>query len=172
VYSNRGQAYYDRAWLDLQENKDPKQWFDSAAADFEKAAEKDTRDYMALDRLGLSYEQNGEPEKAIRAYTKEMALNRLGKVRLSDAYCSIGQKYHRQGDYNSAAANYQKSIEIGALPSDGCSCDAYGGLVAMYTNEERQYERAWEMVRLAQKANTRISDDLIEQLKKASGRSN
>jgi predicted TPR repeat methyltransferase len=42
--------------------------------DFEKAAEKDPQNSPALDRLGLTYESSGEADKAIRAYTQEMAL--------------------------------------------------------------------------------------------------
>lgn len=54
VYFNRGQAYYDRGNLDLTENKGGKSWFDAAASDFEKATEKDPKNYLAFDRLGLT----------------------------------------------------------------------------------------------------------------------
>ena len=51
AYFSRGQTYYDRAAL--EESKDAKPWFDPAAADFKKAVERDGRDYMAWDMLGL-----------------------------------------------------------------------------------------------------------------------
>ena len=94
---NRAQTYYDRGSLDLIyvpnpfEAKPRNTWLHAAVLDFKKAAEKDPKNSLALDRLGLTYESNGEADKAIRAYTQEMALDRrLGKSRLADAYCIIG----------------------------------------------------------------------------------
>src|SRR5439155_7541201 len=84
VYFNRAQTNYDRGTLDLVENKEPwlvdpttKSWLDAAASDFEKAAENDPKNSLTLDRLGLTYQQAGEEEKAVRAYTEELALNPL-----------------------------------------------------------------------------------------------
>jgi len=95
VYLNRGQSYYNRATL--EDRKSAKRWFDWAAADFETAIQKDARDYRAFDQLGLVHQQNGEPEKAIEDYTKEMALSPLGKARLvgSSYWClaSAGSDY-------------------------------------------------------------------------------
>src|SRR5690349_427506 len=68
VFFNRAQAYYDRGSLDLLENKNGKSWFDSAATDFEKATRMAPRNALAFDRLGLTYESNGEDEKAVQAY--------------------------------------------------------------------------------------------------------
>jgi tetratricopeptide (TPR) repeat protein len=170
VYLNRGQAYYNRATLELHDGKDVKRWFDSAAADFETAIQKDARDYRAFDQLGVVHQENGEPEKAIEDFTKEMALNPLGKARLTDAYCTLASHYHGQKKYDVAVADYRKSIETRGGPDDGCACDPYEALVALYTVETRQYNEAWEVVHLAQRSNRRISPDLIERLKKDSGR--
>ncbi len=170
VYLNRGQAYYDRATLELQDLKDAKRWFDWAAADFETAIQKDARDYRAFDRLGLVHQENGEPEKAIEDYTKEMALNPLGKARLTDAYCTLASHYHGQKKYDAAAADYRKSIELRGGADDECACEPYESLVALYTVETRQYDEAWEVVHLAQRSNRRLSPDLLERLKKDSGR--
>jgi len=171
LYLNRGQAYYDRATLELQDPNGARRWFDRAAADFETAIQKNARDYQAFDRLGQVHQQNGEPEKAIQDYTNEMALNPLGKARLIDAYCTIASNYHGQKKYDAAAADYRKSIELGAGPGDGCACDPYEPLVALYTVETRQYDEAWEVVHLAQRSKKWISPELIERLKKDSGRS-
>src|SRR5580765_2811197 len=86
VYFNRAQAYYDHGALDLVENKDGKSWFDAAALDFEQAIKKDPTNALALDRLGLTYESNGQDDKAIQAYTHELAFDPFGKQRLADAY--------------------------------------------------------------------------------------
>ena len=170
LYLNRGQAYYDRATLELLEGKDAKRWFDPAATDFETAVQKDARDYQALDRLGLVHQQNGEPEKAIEDYTKEMALNPLGKARLTDAYCTLASHNHGRKKYDTAAAAYRKSIELRTGGDDGCACDPYEPLVALYTVETRQYDEAWDVVHLAQRSHKWLSPDLMERLKKDSGR--
>jgi len=108
VYFNRAQAYYDRGALDLVENKDGKSWFDAAALDFEQAVTKDPKYSLAFDRLGLTYESNGEGDKAIQAYTHELAFDPFAKQRLADAYCNIGFRHQQQKVYTAAAAAYQK----------------------------------------------------------------
>jgi tetratricopeptide (TPR) repeat protein len=115
VYFNRAQTNYDRGTLDLVENKKPllvnpttKSWLDAAASDFEKAAEIDPKNSLTLDRLGLTYEQADEEDKAVRAYTQEWALDRSGKQRLTDAYCFFGFRHQQQKELAAAAAAYQK----------------------------------------------------------------
>ena len=156
--------------MEAQDGKDAKRWFDWAAADFELAIQKDAREYRAFDWLGLVHQQNGEPEKAIEDFTKEMALDPLGKARLNDAYCTLASHYEGQKKYDAAAADYRKSIEMGG-GGDGCACDPYEPLVALYTVETRQYDQAWEAVHWAQRSHKRISPELIARLKKDSGRS-
>ena len=170
VYFNRAQAYYDRGSLDLVENKDGKSWFDAAALDFEKAIEKDPKNSLALDRLGLTYESNLEGDKAIQAYTKELAFDPFAKQRLADAYCNIGFRHQQQKEYTAAAAAYQKSIEWGTADDKSCPYDPVESLVGIYTIENGDYDKAWEMVHQAQKAGRRISPGLVERLKKASER--
>jgi len=171
AYLNRGQAYYDRATLELQDPQSAKRWFDRAAADYETVIDKNPRDYRAFDRLGLVHQQNGEPEKAIQDFTKEMALDPLGKARLNDAYCTLASQYHGQKKYEVAAKYYRKSIEMGG-GADDCGCDPYEPLVALYTVETRQYDEAWEVVHLAQRSKKWLSPELVERLKKDSGRTN
>ena len=89
AYFNRGQAYYDRAVLEVVVNGTLvgdkatwNLWFDPAIADFRKATQKDARHELAWDRLGLSHETIGELDQAIDAYTQVMALDRkLGRAR-------------------------------------------------------------------------------------------
>lgn len=129
VYFNRAQTYYDRATWDLVENKrSSKTWFDAAALDFEKAIEKEPQNYLAFDRLGLTYEQNGQADKAIQAYTHEMAFDSLGKQRLADVYCNIGLQHQQQKDFAAAAAAYQKSIEFGVADDKSCPVEPSGNL--------------------------------------------
>jgi len=180
VYFNRAQTNYDRGTMDLMENKkeiwlvDPaaKSSFDAAASDFEKAIEKDPKNSLALDRLGLAYEQAGEEDNAVRAYTQELALDPLGKQRLADAYCFFGFRHQQQKELAAAAAAYQKSTEIGVADDKSCPYNALENGVAIYTTETREYDKAWEMVHQAQKVGRRISPEAIDRLKKASGRTN
>jgi len=170
VYFNRAQAYYDRGALDLVENKDGKSWFDAAALDFEKATEKDPKNSLAFDRLGLTYESNGEGDKAIQAYTHELAFDPFAKQRLADAYCNIGFRHQQQKEYAAAAVAYQKSIEWGTADDHSCPYDPFESLAAFYTSETREYDKAWEMLHQAQKAKRWISPEVINRLKKDSGR--
>jgi hypothetical protein len=175
VYFNRAQAYYDRGTWDLvgQDSIDPKDskpWLDRAAADFEKATEKNPTDDLALDRLGLTHEQNGEMDKAIRDYTQEMALKPWAKQRLADAYCDWGFRLQQEKNYAAAAAKYEKSIEFGDADDHSCPYEPYNSLVAFYTTESRQYDKAWEMVHRAQTLRRRIEPEQLERLKKDSGR--
>jgi tetratricopeptide (TPR) repeat protein len=172
VYFNRAQANYDRGSLDLVENKDGKSWFDAAALDFEQAIAKDPKNSLALDRLGLTYESNGEADKAIQAYSKELAFDSLAKQRLADAYCNIGFRHQQQKEYADAAVAYQKSIEWGTADDHSCPYDPVASLVAFYTTETREYDKAWEMLHQAQKARRWISPEVIDRLKKDSGRTN
>ena len=176
VYFNRAHAYYDRGCQDLIYNPQPwivppssKSWLDAAALDFEKAAEMDPKNDMALDLLGLAYEQAGEEDKAVRAYTQEMALNPLGKQRLADAYCFFGFRHQQQKEYVSAAAAYQKSIEFGVADDKSCPYEPVASMVGIYV-ETREYDQAWKAVHQAQKAGRWIAPELIERLKKQSGR--
>jgi tetratricopeptide (TPR) repeat protein len=167
AYFKRGQTYYDRAAL--EDTKDAKPWFDSAAADFTKAFERDGRHYLAFDRLGLVHLSTGELDMAIDDFTQEMALNPMGRSRLADAYCERGFSRQKGKKYTLAIADYEKAIEIGAT-ADGCSCDPYKPLVSLYASEGRQYDKAWEVVHKAQKSKRWIAPELLESLKKNSGR--
>ncbi|MBI5211236.1 MAG: hypothetical protein HY927_14785 [Elusimicrobia bacterium] len=174
AYVNRGQAYYDRAVLEHRDSqgdrlKDSRPWFDSATADFAKAAELDPRHYLAIDRLGLVHETLGEMDKAIGDYTRAMGLNPRGKVRLADAYCMRGSSYQREKKFDSAVADFERSIELGSA-ADGCSCDPYDPLLGLYIDASRRYDKAWDLVHQARKSGRWIAPELLDQLKKDSGR--
>ncbi len=139
VYFNRAQAYYDRGSGDLIYDTHPyagkprnNRWLTAAAADFETSIAKDPRNSLAFDRLGLAYESNGEADKAIRAYTQEMALdNHLGKLRLADAYCVIGYERQLQKDLHGALEAYQKSTEFGTADDKTCPVEPFQAMVAV-----------------------------------------
>jgi tetratricopeptide (TPR) repeat protein len=176
-YYSRAQTYYDRAVLEVVVNgvlvgtdAGRKAWFAPAVADFKKAIERDGRHYRAWDMLGLSHETTGELDEAVSEYAQELALNpKLGRLRLADAYCErAGARQKEKKD--AAIADYEKSIDTGAS-ADGCSCDPYNPLFVLYT-QDRQYDQAWGVVHKAQSSKKWIAPELLDRLKKESGRRN
>jgi hypothetical protein len=77
----------------------------------------------------------------------------------------------RQSSSSSVCADYEKSIELGAT-ADGCSCEPHDPLVALYVGVSRQYDKGWDVVHKAQKFKIWIAPELLEKLKKDSGRNN
>jgi tetratricopeptide (TPR) repeat protein len=167
AYFSRGQTYYDRAAL--EDPGDFKTWSDPAVADFRKAVERDRQHYLAWDRLGLVHLATGELDEAIDDFTQEMALNTMGRARLADAYCTRGSASQKAKQYEAAIADYEKAIEIG-VTADGCSCDPVNPLLTLYDEERRPYDKRWEVVHTAQKSRRWIAPELLEKLKKDSGR--
>ena len=178
VYYTRGVTYYDRANLEavvdghlMGGDADRKAWFAPATADFKKAIERNGQLYLAWDRLGLIHETTGEIDEAINDYTQEMALNPLGRARLADAYCTRGGSTSPKEKKNDAAiSDFEKSIDLGAT-ADGCSCDPYYPLLWLYA-DGRRYDQAWVVVHKAQKSKKWIAPEMLDRLKKESGRTN
>jgi len=178
AYFSRGQAYYDRADLEtvvdgvlvVTDAAARKAWFDPAVADFKKAVERDSRYDRAWDMLGLTHETTGELDQAISEYSQEMALNSLGRSRVANAYCLRGGSNQKEKKYDAAIADYEKAIDMGAT-ADDWSCDPYNPLFGLY-DRNRRYDQAWEVVHNAQSSRKWIAPELLDKLKKDSGRSN
>jgi tetratricopeptide (TPR) repeat protein len=177
AYFNRGQTYYDRAVLEtvvdgvaVGTDAARKAWFDPAVADFKKAVERDSRHYRAWDMLGLTHETTGELDQAINEYSQEMALNSLGRSRVANAYCLRGGSDQKEKKHDAAIADYEKAIALGAA-ADDWSCDPYNPLFGLYA-EGRRYDQGWEVVHKARTSGKWIEPELLERLKKESGRSN
>jgi tetratricopeptide (TPR) repeat protein len=177
AYLSRGQAYYDRAVLEtvvdgklVATAAEQKTWFEPAVADFKKATERNGRLDQAWDMLGLTHETTGELDQAISEYSQEMALNELGKSRLANAYCLRGGADQQEKKRDAAIADYEKAIALGAT-ADDWSCDPYNPLFMVYAQSAR-YDQSWEVVHRAQKFGKWIDPDLLNRLKKESGRSN
>ena len=176
AYYSRGRTYYDRAVLETVVNgalvgteSSRKAWFAPAVADFQKAIQRDGKHHEAWDMLGLTHETTGELDQAIDDYSHEMALNSLGRMRLAGAYCERGEYHQKEKQPDAAIADYEKSISYGAI-ADGCSCDPYYPLLALYS-DSRRFDESWTVVRKALKAGKWVAPDLLDILKKESGRS-
>jgi tetratricopeptide (TPR) repeat protein len=120
--------------------------------------------------LGLTHETTGELDLAISEYSQEMALNSLGKSRVANAYCLRGDSDQKEKKYDTAIADYEKAIELGAA-ADDWSCDPYNPLFGLYA-QSRRYDQAWEVVHTAQRSRKWIEPEFLDRLKKESGRSN
>jgi tetratricopeptide (TPR) repeat protein len=177
AYFNRGQAYYDRANLEtvvdgvaVGTDAARKAWFDPAVADFTQVIARDGRHSRAWDMLGLIHETTGEFDQAISEYSQEMALNSLGRSRVANAYCLRGGSDQKEKKYDAAIADYEKAIDFGAT-ADDWSCDPYNPLFGLYA-QSRRYDQGWEVVHKAQASGKWIMPELLDRLKKESGRSN
>ena len=174
---NRGRSYYDRAFLETVVNgtvvateASRKVWYAPASADFQKAIEKNAKYSEAWDMLGLSHEAMGDLDEAINDYSREMALNSLGRSRLAEAYCERGGNDEKDKQISAAIADYEKSVDAGAN-TDGCSCDPYNPLLRLYSQSGR-YDQGWAIVRVALKGRKWVAPELLDMLKKQSGRAN
>ena len=72
------------------------------------------------------------------------------------------------GHTQSEAAPIRRKL---ATSADGCSCDPYNPLLGLYT-QDRQYDQAWGIVHKARISKKWIAPELLDRLKKESGRSN
>jgi tetratricopeptide (TPR) repeat protein len=169
MYFKRGLSYYDRAAQVGDLDSDHAPWFDAARNDFTKAAGIDPRHMLAWDYLGMVDEQSNLFDEAVTDYTRVKDLDpKRGASRLAELYCNRGQGYLGEKRLDLAAADLEKSVELGAS-SDGCSCEPYNSLAYIY-EEERQLDKGWELVRRARAAGQSIAPEYVERLKQASGR--
>ena len=169
VYLARGLTFYNRAAYDDHPDAITAAAFDAARADFTRTLERDRHNGQAYDMRGLVGIAIGDLDGAIADFTDLERLDRrLGESRLADAHCRRGDSYVKAKSYERAIADYEKAIELGA-PSDGCDCQPDTPLAWTYC-ELRQYDKSWEVVHRAQRAHRWIMPELIERLKKASGR--
>ena len=162
MYYRRGNAYYSRASLDMI--KEPTSVFLAPAkADFSRALEKNPKNALALDMLGLTDGSMGDWTQAIAYFEQEAALDPRQRFRVSDAYCNRGSRYPRE-KYDLAISDLNQAIQIRGT-SDPCECEPYNPLLAIYLNQTREYDKAREVVALAQRSGKWIAPEYLEQLK-------
>lgn len=135
----------------------------AAKADFSKAIELDPRHVMAYDFRGLTDESTGDWDQAIADYTQELALEPKSRYRLADAYCNRGSNV-KDKNYDRAIADLEKSIEMGNS-SDGCECEPYNPLLAIYLFQKADLEKARDVARRAKAKGKWIEPEYLEKLK-------
>jgi tetratricopeptide (TPR) repeat protein len=163
MYYRRGNAYFSRASLDMI--KEPTSVFlVPAKADFSRAVEKNPKNAMAFDMLGLTDAAMGNWTQAIADFGQETALKPLQRFRLSDAYCNRGSVYLGEKKYDLAVSDLNQAIQIRGT-GDPCECEPYNPLLAIYLNQTREYDKAREVVALARRSGKWIAPEYLEQLK-------
>ena len=168
LYLGRGRTSFDRATLE-EAAEARKTWYGSAEADFTRAIERSPRSAEAFDMRGLVYSVWNDHERAIADFTAEMKLEpRLGKLRLYEAYCQRGSEHQKAGRHGEAITDYESATALRS-PGDSCDCQAETPLAWEYL-EKKDYDRSWQVVRQARSDGRWIAPELLERLKKESGR--
>src|ERR1700676_2268933 len=163
MYYRRGNAYYSRASLDMIYAPYTSVFLAPAKADFSRVVEKNPQNVMALDMLGLTDGSMGDWTQAIADFEQETALKPGMRFRVSDAYCNRGSRYPRE-KYDLAISDLNRAIQIRGT-SDPCECEPYNPLLAIYLDQTREYDKAREVVALAQRSGKWIAPEYLEQLK-------
>jgi tetratricopeptide (TPR) repeat protein len=163
IYYRRGNAYYSRAGLDMIYAPYKSAFLAPAKADFSRVVEKNPQNVMALDMLGLTDGSMGDWTQAIADFEQEAALKPNMRFRVSDAYCNRGSSYPIE-KHDQAISDLNRAIQSRDT-SDPCECDPYNSLLAIYLNQTREYDKAQEVVALAQRSGKWIAPEYLEQLK-------
>jgi tetratricopeptide (TPR) repeat protein len=148
AYSNRGVAYGTKGNID------------QAISDFNKAIELNPNDADAYSNRGVAYGTKGNIDRAISGFNKAIELNPND----ADVYSNRGLAYGLKGNYDQAISDFNKAIEL-----DPNNVPAHNGRVAAYYFKQ-EYGRAWEDVHKIERLGGKVPPDLLEMLKKASGR--
>jgi tetratricopeptide (TPR) repeat protein len=162
MYYRRGNAFYSRAGLDMIYAPYKSVFLAPAKADFSRVVEKNPRDVDALDMLGLTDGSMGDWTEALAVFEQEAALKPKMRFRVSDAYCNRGSHYPIE-KYDLAISDLNRVIQMRDA-SDPCECEPYNPLLRIYL-QTREYDKAREVVALAQRSRKWIAPEYLEQLK-------
>jgi tetratricopeptide (TPR) repeat protein len=169
MYYQRGRAYYDRGWLDINEKgKATTTYLALAKANFSAAVERNHKNAMAYDMLGLADAGLGDWTQAIADFSQEAALDPRANYRVWDAYCNRGSAYVGEKKFEQAESDLKRAMEMQSS-GDPCECEPYNPLLALYLTQTHEYDKARAVVAKAQASKKWIAPEYLEQLR-ASGR--
>ncbi|MCX5714186.1 MAG: tetratricopeptide repeat protein [Candidatus Omnitrophica bacterium] len=148
AYNNRGNAY---------RSKDN---YDQAISDYNKAIQIKPDYAEAYNGLGIAHKEKGNYDQAISDYNKAIQL----KPDYAEAYNNRGNVYSSKRDYHQAVLDFTKAIQL--TPDFAM---AYGNrAIAYYYKNE--FDKAWNDVHKMESLNYKVKSQLLELLKKSSGR--
>jgi len=104
--------------------------------------------------LGVTYENQGELENALREYNE-------ASRKLPVAYLYMGNVYFRKNDYDEAERHYKKAIR-----KDPTNADAYNNLAWLYYTEMIRLDEAERLVLKAQELNPSKKEIYLDTLEK------
>ncbi len=149
AYSYRGRAFNEKGD------------FGKGIADCSKAIELDPNDYDAYHNRGFSYYGKKDYDKAITDWSKVIEL----RPDFSIPYEYRGLAYNAKRDYDKAIADWSKAMELD--PREGLlykyRCCAY--------ITKGDYDKAWADAKKCQTLGRTVDQTDMEELRKASGRS-
>lgn len=151
AYTLRGQAYFDN------------DEFERAIADCNKAVALRPNDLQSLLIRGISFAKKGDIGKAEIDFTVAIE-NNDGHSELYQAYVNRGKICMSQQAIDKALADFSKAIECKSDYAEGYQIRA-----GCYYIKE-QYDCAWRDIHKAEELGFSVEPKLIEELKKASGR--
>jgi protein O-mannosyl-transferase len=149
AYFNRGTAFYGNGQIDV------------AIENFGQAI-KLRPDYAeAFNRRGSAYEKQGQLEAAINDYDRAIAL----QPGLAESYGNRGNVYAAKGQYQTAIRDYDRAID---LNPDFVDAFQYRALAYL---QIKSYDKAWADVLVLRRLGGTPIPAFVDQLTKASGRS-
>ena len=175
------QAYLNRGFLYVNKGEQEK-----AIADFNKIIKINASVPAVYYLRGIAYANKGNLQQAISDYTKAIelepkyveayanrALAYIYKGNLEQqkidpnspkAFVNIGPTYNNKLDLERAVADCTKAVEINPKYAEG-----YIVRSRIYLMEEK-YDLAWADVHKAEELGAKVSPEVLDDLKKASGR--
>jgi len=168
IYYRRGHVYYGRAGAEMIYDRTPSPALTPARADFAVVVARNPKHAGAWDMLGLTDASMGHWTEAIEDFTQEAALDSRAGYRVGDAYCNRGMQYSGEKKTDLAEADFKRAIEMGAH-RDPCECDPYNSLLAMYTTQTHELDKARALLAKAKANGKWISPEYPEMLKDQKG---
>jgi len=78
---------------------------------FEKILEMDSTNINAINWIGVIHDNNGNPDKAIKAYEKGIALMDISPESAAYCYINRGIKYYEQGENKKALSDFNNAVK-------------------------------------------------------------
>ena len=148
------------AYFELGNSYNGKGDLDKAIYNYGRAIEIKPNNIEAYTNRGVAYEKKGDLEQAISDHTKAIELSHNNDM----AYYNRGNAYLLRGSFDQAILDYDKAIQIN--PSH---VGAYNNRANAYLSKQ-EYDKAWDDVHKMEALGAKVNPNLLEDLKKASGR--
>ena len=148
--SKQAEAYFNLGTEHLQQGE-----YDQAISDYNKALEITPKYAEAYLNRGIAYRNKGQHDQALSDYGKVLQID----PKDARAYCNRGNAHLEKGRYDKAISDYSKALEINSKDAQ-----------VFYNRGVAYYFKFWEDINKAQELGFKIPPDLLDELRKTSGR--